>query len=576
MQSAMKHRIETIFTNPRIFWFTGLLGLLIALPSLSSGLFLDDYFQRIILLTKENISPFDFLRMGTAQADASLQSGLVAWWTHPASRLAFFRPIAQGLMQLDYWLWPNSVPLMHLHSILWYAALVLVAGFVYRRLMPLPLAAGFAAVLFAIDVEHSGGVAWLADRNVLVAMTGSMLALLYYDREQWYWRLLSCVFFALTLASAEAALAITGYFFAYEVFLAKQRWSLRILRLLPYAFIAVLWLAFWHYRGYGSAGPGFYTDPTSDPGAFLRGMIFRAPSLLFGQFSLFPIEFLGMFEKSPWRLHTLVLVLIVCGIILRFLWPLLQSSALARFYALGMCLATVPICGAQLLSRSLCYVGFGAIGLLALLFERFFLAQVKPQKSLTLFVGSMLVLHFAVSPLSFLIVEATLPWLDKRADSHAIHLPDDEGNNKNVLAVSSLNYPGSFFFPLMKDKALSLGATPLRPPPSIAKVLALTSGYGEFELWREDSDTLVVRREDGFTEMRKGKYGFVKGERVMLNDVAITVREVTADRAATEIEYRFKPGVLNTYEVIAWQGDHFSPTKLPVAGTKTIVGVSLL
>jgi len=254
--ASAKQKLEAVLSHRYIFLLAALLGFLMALPSLGGGLWMDDYQQRVALLSTLDGNPFEFYRMGTPQTEALLQSGILPWWTHPVSKLVFFRPIAHWLMQIDYQLWPNSVAIMHLHSIFWYAALVAVVGLVYRRFTLWPLAAGFSAILFAVDFGHGGAVAWLANRNAMVAMTASMLALLCYQSKAWYWQLLGCIFFAASMASAEAALAITGYFFAYEIFLSKQRWLWRFMRLLPYALIALFWLAFWHQRGYGSAGPG--------------------------------------------------------------------------------------------------------------------------------------------------------------------------------------------------------------------------------------------------------------------------------------------------------------------------------
>lgn len=571
MKDAVKHRLEAILSNRQNFLLATLLGLLIALPSLSDGLFMDDYQQRATLLTTSDGNPFEFYRMGTPQTDAMLQSGVLPWWTHPVSKLVFFRPIAHWLMQLDYQLWPNNIALMHLHSVLWYAVLVAVTGLVYRRFMPSPLAAGFAAILFALDGGHGGAVAWIANRNVMVAMTGSMLALLCYQRTQWRWQFLGCLLFALTMASAEAALAITGYFFAYEVCLSRQRWPQRILRLTPYALIAMAWLAFWRYGGYGSAGPGFYTDPGADPAEFLRGLIYRAPAFLLGQIAFVPVEVVALFEESPWRVCAWIAVLLGCGLLVKVFWPLLQSSAVARFYALGMCIATLPICGSQLVGRSLWYVSFGALGLLALWLEPFISNAVESRKKLTRFACAMLVIHLVVSPILFVLGGRVGVMFDNYMDSRTVRLPNAEGSNKNVLALSVKQYEVNTYYPLLKDEALSLGTAPARAKPSISRLRLLTNAADEFELWRKDEDTLVVRRESGFSGMRKGKYGFNQGESVVLDDVTITVREITSGRAAKEIEYRFKPGVLSTYEVIAWRENHFEPAQLPAKGMKTII-----
>ena len=573
MTLAARNKIRAALTHRKFFWLAALAGFLIALPSLVSGLWMDDYRQRIIMLTDITRNPFDFFRPGSPAVAELLQRGVIPWWTYPETKLSFFRPVAHWLMQLDYRLWPNDIPLMHLHSVLWYAALVALTGLTYRRLMSLPLAAGFAALMFALDAGHGGAVAWLANRNAMVAMAGSMLVLLCYRRTQWYWLLAGCAIFAVTLGCAEAALAITGYLFAYEVFLSRQRWAVRMLRLLPYAVVAVLWLAFWHFHGYGSRAHGFYTDPGSEPIKFLRGLVYRAPAFLFGQLTLVPVEVFWVLETSRWHLAAWLSVLAGCAVLVKLFRPLLKESALARFYMLGMCIATIPICGSQLVSRSLWYVSFGAIGLLGLLFERYFSAPESAGPGFRRFVKTMLVLHLVISPIAFVVDTQAGKWLDNSMDTRTLHIPDAEQTPNAVLALSANRFESNVFVPLLKDEALSLGTAPRRPRPSIARFRLLTNGPGRYELWRKDENTLVASRDSGFEKMREGKYGFDAGERVALDDVVITVLAVNTDRAATEIEYRFKPGVLDSYDVIAWRGNHFVPAKLPAVGERVSVDV---
>ena len=571
MKNSARHKLAAIFSNRKIVLAAALLGFLLALPSLMNGLCMDDYQQRTTLLTDPAGNPFEFYRMGTPQAEAMLQRGVLPWWTHPDSRLVFFRPIAKWLMQVDYRFWPDNFFLMHLHSTLWYVLLVLLAGIAYRRFIASPLAVGLAVMMFALDGWHGGAIAWLANRNVIVAMSGSLLALLCYRRENGWWQIPGCILFALTLASAEAALAVTGYFFAYEIFLSKQRWPSRILRLLPYAFIAIVWLAFWRHYGYGSSGPGFYTDPGADPKEFLRAIFYRAPAYLFGQLTFFPIEIIDMLDDSGWRFYLSGVVLAACAVIARIFWPLLRSSSTACFFALGMLIATLPLCGSQLAGRSLWYVGFGAYGLLALWLESFFAAQT--QKKLTRFAGALLILHLAISPFLFIFGGKVFAMLDNFMDTRTVRLASGNDRSKHVLAFSAQQYEANTYYPLLKDEALSLGNMPLRPGMAISKLRLLINGAEDFELSRKDQDTLVVHRDSGFEKMRKGKYGFDKDERVVLDDVTVTVREINTLREATEIEFRFNADELHNYEIVTWAGNYFEPAALPEVGQKILVKV---
>jgi hypothetical protein len=561
-------KIRMSFDGRRVFLVALVLGVLVSLPTLRSGLFLDDYQQRIALLSGRAGNAFEFFHRGTAITEAQFQNGVLPWWTHPDTKVVFYRPVAQWLMQLDYRLWPDSLALMHLHSVFWYGLLVLVAGWTYRRMMPTRWAAGLAAILFAVDAAHGPAVAWLANRNVMVGMAGALLALLCYRRRQVYWQIAGCALFAFSLACSEGALAITGYFLAYEVYLSDERWRQRIVRLLPYALIAVAWLGFWKHGGFGTSGPGFYIDPAADPSLFLAKMIYRFPAYLVGQFFLPPAELFIGTEESGMRLYALAYTLVVVALLAALLMPLLRSSRVARFYGLGMLIAVIPICGSAPVSRSLWFVGFGAMGLLALFIEQFRSLSMSPARLRysSIFAGTMMVLHLWLSPVGFVAYSRVGDIGDALMDSHRVRLPDDGAPGKKILAISSLDYVGNVTFPLLKDQALSLGAAPARAAPSIARIRALTEGEGQFELLHKDADTLVVSSPAGLYTLRPSRYGFAAGDRVALDDVDVVVQAVSPEKAPTVIEYRFHPGVLNTYEVIAWQGDHFESAALPAIG----------
>ncbi|MGH8444813.1 MAG: hypothetical protein ACREVL_06070, partial [Solimonas sp.] len=354
--SALKGRLKGFFAHRHGVFVAALIGLALSLPMLGNGYFMDDYQQRITLLGGDvNGNAFDFFTRGSPVADAQFQSGVLPWWHWPESKTRFFRPVAQWLMQIDYRWWPDSLPLMHLHSLLWYGLLIVAAGFVYRAFTPAPWVAGLAVVLFAVDSAHAGAVAWLANRNVLVCLLTGLLCLLCHHRGGALGMLAGWALFCLGMATGEAALAITGYLFAYEVFLSPRPLWLRALRLLPYALIALGWMAWWRVGGYGTAGPGFYIDPGQEPLRFLHEMLFRAPAYLAGWFFVPSADIFGLLLGPATRIPTLIYALLLLALLAWLLLPLLRASAQARFYALGMLIALIPICGGAVVSRSLWY-----------------------------------------------------------------------------------------------------------------------------------------------------------------------------------------------------------------------------
>jgi hypothetical protein len=264
------------------------------------------------------------------------------------------------------------------------------------------------------------------------------------------------------------------------------------------------------------------------------------------------------------------------GIVALFAWlfmPLLRQSREARFFGLGMLIAVFPICSSSLVSRSLWFVGFGAAGLLALFIEQFRNLPMSARRRgySAAFAATMMVIHLWISPLLFIAYSKAPDALDSMMDSRRVQLPDAGAPGRQVLAISTLSYVGSITFPLLKDQALSLGSAPTRAAPNIARIRALAEGEGEYTLLRPAADTLIASCPSGFGTLRPSRYGFIVGDHVSLDDVDIEVRSVSSSGAPTLIEYDFKRGALERYDVIAWQLDHFVAAKLPPVGEQTSI-----
>src|SRR5262249_11333875 len=157
-----------------------------------------------------------------------------------------------------------------------------------------------------------------------------------YRQYPFYWQIAGWFFFAVSLGGGEAALGITGYLFAYEVFVSDRRWYVRVLRLLPYALLAMAWLTFWKHHGYGTAGTIVYIDPSDDPAQFLSEAIYRLPVYLVGQFLLLapPVEMFNRWEYTGVHAYALAYALIVLALLAWVFAPLLRRSPVARFLGL--------------------------------------------------------------------------------------------------------------------------------------------------------------------------------------------------------------------------------------------------
>ena len=203
------------------------LGLLLAAPSIGTGLLTDDRAQRVFVLDHlhhgHDPRPWwDLYSMvqssGPQQVLLAIYAGLLPWWSSLELSIAFFRPLAAATHYLDYLAWPDAPALMHVHNLVWYGLLLAAAGALYRRTLPLP-AAALALLLYAVDEAHVEGASWIAGRNTLMTALFAFCTLLLYDR----WRAdrvrlagAACVAtLLLAQASSEGAVAIWAYLVAY-------------------------------------------------------------------------------------------------------------------------------------------------------------------------------------------------------------------------------------------------------------------------------------------------------------------------------------------------------------------------
>src|SRR4051794_17764132 len=127
---------------------------------------------------------FRFVRGDPARTGRLIDLGIFPWWTDPGLKAEFLQALTVLTHRLDYALWPDSPALMHAHSLLWLGAAVAAASAFYRRMLGATWAAGIAALLFAADDARGATVGWLANRNVLVAATFGVLALIAHDRRR--------------------------------------------------------------------------------------------------------------------------------------------------------------------------------------------------------------------------------------------------------------------------------------------------------------------------------------------------------------------------------------------------------
>ena len=169
--------IQRFLASPTAGWVAIAVALLLAAPSLTVGLAADDWLQLLVArglhpfagLPQSRLDLFSFAGHDPATIQPLVDAGMFPWWTDPAVKLAFWRPLASFTHLVDWTLWPGAPWAMHLHSLAWFGLALAAAAALYRRLIG-GWTAGLATLLYALDDAHGPAVGWIANRNAMVAV----------------------------------------------------------------------------------------------------------------------------------------------------------------------------------------------------------------------------------------------------------------------------------------------------------------------------------------------------------------------------------------------------------------------
>jgi hypothetical protein len=586
--AGFKSFVHKILTHRFFPLFAAILAIVLTLPSLKAGLIGDDYHHKLLMSGSKSIvklldSPIDMFRFfdGNPERIFKLKDyGFLPWWTYENVKGAFWRPLASITHWLDYIIWPNSPPLMHLHSLLWYGALVMVVAFFYRRFATVPLVAGLAALLYAIDDAHGMPAGLISNRNALMATLFGAMAIITHDkwrRDNWHAGIaLGPLFLAASLLSAEAGISTCAYLAAHMVFIDRSSLRQRFVAIIPCAVVVVVWRLLWTHLGYGMENIGGYVDPLREPLRFISAVKNHAPFLLLGQLALPPSELSIMLTPKHWIL--LWRIALIFLVLLAFVFAsLLRRDRTARFWALGMLLSILPICATFPSDRLLTFVGIGAMGLVAqLLFVVFGKTEPRPKLLLwripALVLAAIFILaHLVIAPLA-LPVRAAYPMMPKKfTDKLMINGPlDSSVKNQDLIIV---NPPVSFFF-LVNTLVWESNNQPM---PRHLRILS-SSLLRSVKVYRQDARTLVVRPEYGYYAMvfdvlfRDKQHPFSVGDRVELTGMTVEIMELTGDGRPAKAAFTFAVPLEDpSLQWLQYKDGSFVPFTPPAIGESVVL-----
>ena len=576
--------------------YVALLAVLLVLPTIGSGLMLDDYAHRSLFVpgSRAQGGPrgdwdlFHFQGADEGYFNLQLERGLFPWWTSRGLRLAFMRPLTSLSHALDYRAFPDVPAIMHAENIALYGLVAGIAALFYRRIIADPMVAGIAGFLYAADDAHGFVVAWIANRNALLAAVFGLASLIAHDRcRRDGWRpgaYAAPLAFALGMLSGEAAISTLPYLLAYTIFLDPgTRWE-RARALVPYALVFVAYAVVYTALGYGARGGGMYIDPAREPLAFLSAVGGRLPVLLLAQLAFPPADIAMVLSETRVRAF-LPVAIGAASALAALLWLGARKEKTAAFWAAGMLLSLVPVCATVPSDRLLLFPGIGAFGLVAL-----FLAAARAELSKTPFAargsrGKASSAALALASLFFVVMHAVIAplLLPARAvimaqSSHSIversnaTLPPEGAMAGRFLIV--VNAPD----PLCVGFALADRSYHGKAMPRAVRLLAMVS-EGEERLLRKDERTLEMTATSGLLRdaiskvFRHPDDAFHVGDVVQVPGMTAEIMSLAEDgKRPRTVSFRFDEPLEDPAHLwVLWSGQGFVPFTPPAVGEERIL-----
>ena len=414
------HRYLTLFTaKPYAIIALVLFGVCLHIgTTIRGGLYADDYVHASYFLGNDVLAEkgfldgigvgdfgrllsdqFNFFDPSAENYQSLMNFGMLPWWASQDAVLHFFRPLAVVTHYIDYQLWPDNTHMMHAVSLLWYALGLCSIYLLYRGVGIERSVAVLALLLVILDHSIFQVVTWIAARSMLLVIAIGFFSVYAYHRsiESWRWYAASFIALLLALLSAEGAVAICAYLGAYMFTLDRRAWAKRILHLLPFAVLAILWRIYYQSQGYGAYGVDFYLDPGREPLEFLKVAVYRLPGNFFELSS--GIDFIsGQIRQDIRRLFAVFGVLAFIS----FFWlvlPQLRRDRKLQFFLLASYLALIPGLAIALAPRVMIVPNVGFAVLLAYIAQSAFDGKYQGARQVfaKVVVGYIVIVHILLS-----------------------------------------------------------------------------------------------------------------------------------------------------------------------------------
>jgi hypothetical protein len=379
-------------------WLGVVAPLLLAAPSITSGFSSDDDIILPALDGNRIDAPawYDLYHFAGRSLPEVVTRGILPWWTAPGLRLHFVRPLPSALLALDHAVFGHSAVGYHLHSIAWFATLLVCVRAFFLRVLGRHTGT-LALLAFGLSPNLMLASRLVAARHILVTavLVVAGLRLLIESEQRPRWRWYACLAFVLSLAGGEGALGGLALWFAYEMWGPSEPLSLvRVRRALVPVAIGIAYLGIYALVGGGARQMDIYLDPLGDPLAFLRAAVIRLPMLL-GNLVWTVDAGLGAVWPRPVIVAGLVGVAMVAALLAKT-WEAIPSAEAAslKWLVPGAILATIGVVGGMPGGRELVVANVGFTPLVAVLIRHGWNGARRAS-------GSPLLGRFAVTLLAF-------------------------------------------------------------------------------------------------------------------------------------------------------------------------------
>jgi hypothetical protein len=578
-------RVLQWFEHPKLGLRLAFIAMLLSSSCLFTGFYLDDYIGRYVYSELPGAKElYDQLAGGYGVATGKpednhwqIEEGWAPWWMYDRLLIRLFRPLGELSHHLDAALWPSSALLQHLHSLVWLALLVWATTRMYRVALG-AFVGGIAATLFAVDHTHGFVVGYICNRHGLITAFLGVWALGAYLRADadptWRNKLAAWSLYLFAMFSGESTIAIGCYIFAHVALVPRRPWLQRALAFAPYALITVGFRAAYSLAGFGAVGSGMYVDPVRQPLAFLGVFLERAPVLILGQF-LFPPAEAYVVATPFWATVIFIVAFLMVVVLVCTLVPLLRTDRMARFWAAGALLSLIPAASTYPHNRQLLFTSFGAMALIAQLFDLHVMQLRNQAKTWLLkvsreFGGGLMFTHLVLSPLALPV--STVSVLLANALQHATDSIGEEVAGRDVVFVTAPDY---FAVKLTQlDRRIEQKPLPRR-------VRALAFGYETVTVHRTDPSTLELDYAGGilslpFLELYRDRHiPMHVGDRVDLEGLKIEVLDTMPDGRVNKARFAFDtPLDAPSFKFYYWLDGGFQPFTPPAVGEQQVMPVA--